>query len=119
MRDEKKHREETSKKAREYLRVAREVVGLDEWREIIERAREDALNNAGTHRHHARIFLRDTLIGKSDRGDAWGGRDDPLDDSPGYPYDDLPDEELDAIIAAGEGREDAEGADREGAASSA
>lgn len=88
MRDEKKHREETSKKARECLRVARDVVGLDEWREIIERAREDALNSAGTFRHPARIFPRDTLIGKSDRGDTWGGRDDPSGDPLGYPYDD-------------------------------
>ncbi len=115
MRGEKKHREETSKKAREYLAVAQQVVGLDEWREIVEQAREDAINGAGTLRHQARIFLRDTLIGKSDPVDAWGGRDDSWDDPADRSYDDLSDEELEAVIAAGEGRE---GADREGAASS-
>lgn len=103
-------------KAREaaYLAVFTEEVTLDDWRDIVRTAKQDATTGEdGKTREFGRRFIADYAIGKPKQTLQLTPRDVYNE------YADVSDEELDAIIAAGEADDgDGEG-DQEGEESAA
>lgn len=88
-------------KAREQaiLQIGREVVTLERWREIFERAYQDAVKDEdGRTRDKARRFLAEYQIGKPAQIIKLHQSSDETDE-----YADLSDDELRAIVAAGSG----------------
>ncbi len=81
---------------RAFVAVARQTVSLDAWREVIARATRDAIGAADERVcHAARVFLRDTLLGKPPAGLPF---DDEQDADAFDEYADLTDDELRAIL---------------------
>lgn len=87
-------------KAREQaiLQIGREVVTLERWREIFERAYKDAIEDEdGRTRDKARRFLAEYQIGKPAQIIKLHQSNDETDE-----YADLSDDELRAIVAEAE-----------------
>jgi hypothetical protein len=82
-------------KARElaYLAILREVVSLEEWRRIIQTAKEDALGRNWQARDRARRFLAEYAIGKPPQTIRLEEEGDTFDQ-----FDELSDDELRAIV---------------------